>query len=122
MQKQGIDALKRMAQMAKNRLRNKVNEMDNKNVKGRGNFRILYGCNIDIKSKIIIQDDIKLYEKVKAMLDENLDIINPISRLIDYKVYNKLDERLKERYIFELVDKYKKYREKYEQEKLKEIV
>ena len=122
MQKQGIDALKRMAQMAKNRLRNKVNEMDNKNIKVRGNFRVLYGYNVDIKSKIIVQEDVRLYEKIKTMLDENCDIINPISKLIDYKIYNKLDERLKERYIFDLVDKYKKYKEKYEQERLKEIV
>lgn len=122
MQKQGIDALKRMAQMAKNRLRNKVNEMDNKSIKSRGNFKILYSDGVDIKSKIITREDIKLYEKVKEMLDKNCDITNPISKLIDHKVYNKLDERSKERYLFELVDKYKKYKEKYEKEKLKQIV
>ena len=122
MQKTGYDALKRMAQMAKNRLRNKVNENDNKYIKNKGNFRILYGSEIDVKSKIITKDDAKLYEKVKSLLDENYDIINPISRLIDYKVYNKLQDLEKERYLLDLVEKYKKYKQKYEEERQKEIV
>lgn len=122
MQKQGIDALKRMAQMAKNRLRNKVTEKENKGVKSGGKFKVLYGDGVDVKSKIITREDMKLYGKVKAMLDENMDVTNPISRLIDYKVFNKLDSESKERYIFDLVDKYKKYKEKYNEEKKKEVV
>ena len=122
MQKQGIDALKRMALMAKNRLRNKVTEKDNKKIKNRGYFKVLYGDSVDIISKIITREDMKLYDKVKAMLDENSDITNPISRLIDYKQYNKMDEMGKERYLFDLVGKYKKYKEKYNEEKKKEIV
>ena len=122
MQKQGIDALKRMALMAKNRLRNKVTEKDNKKIKNRGYFKVLYGDSVDIKSKIITREDMKLYDKVKAMLDENSDITNPISRLIDYKQYNKMDEMGKERYLFDLVGKYKKYKEKYNEERKKEIV
>lgn len=122
MQKSGIDALKRMAQMAKNRLRNKVNEKENKNIKNKGSFKIIYGESMDIKCKIITKEDVKLYEKVKNMLDENFDIINPIAKLIDYKTYNKLDTLSQERYLLDLVDKYKKYKEKYLQEKMKEIV
>ena len=76
MQKTGYDALKRMAQMAKNRLRNKVNENDNKYIKNKGNFRILYGSEIDVKSKIITKDDAKLYEKVKSLLDTVPVIVN----------------------------------------------
>ena len=52
MQKEGIDALKRMAQMAKNRLRNKACEKDNKNLGNRCYFKVIYGGTADIKSKI----------------------------------------------------------------------
>ena len=117
MQKEGIDALKRMAQMAKNRLRNKVREKDNKKAGSRSNFKVIFGDGVDVKSKIITKEDIKLYNKIKEMLDENYDIINPISKLIDYKVYNKLDELSQERYLFNLVDKYKLYKAKYEEER-----
>lgn len=122
MQRQGIDALKRMAQMAKNRLRSKVNEKENKSLKGNGKFKILYGDGIDVKCKIITKEDMKLYGKVKAMLEEDFDVLNPISQLIDYKIYNKLDSFAKERYVFDLVDKYKRYKEKYIAEKKREIV
>ena len=117
MQKQGIDALKRMAQMAKNRLRNKVTENDNKKNKSKGVFKVIYGNSVDIKNKIITREDKKLYDKVKSMLDQNEDILDPIARLIDYKIYNKLDILTKERYLFEIVDKYKKYKERYYAEK-----
>ena len=116
MQKSGIDALKRMAQMAKSRLRNKVVEKENKYNK-RGKFKILFGEGVDYTCKIITKEDIKLYEKVKTILDENMDIVNPLAKLIDYKVYNKMDSLMQERYLFDLVDKYKKYKEKYIQEK-----
>lgn len=122
MQRQGIDALKRMALMAKNRLRNKVRENDNKALKQGDKFKVLFGEGVDIKSKIITKEDVKLYGKIKEMLDENEDITNPIARLIDYKVFNKLEDNAKERYLFELVDKYKAYKNKYYDERIKEII
>ena len=115
-------ALKRMAQMAKNRLRNKVKEADIKNSNGRNNFRVIYGAGVDIKSKIITKEDSKFYDKLKIMLDEDIDVINPISRLTDYKVYNKLDPNLKERYLFDVINKYKFYKLKYNEEKLSQIL
>jgi len=122
MQKQGYDALKRMALMAKNRLRNKVNEKENKGFKGAPKFKIIYGESVDVKCKIITKEDMKLYGKVKAMLEEDADVFNPIAKLIDYKIFNKLDAFAKERYVFDLVDKYKRYKQKYIEEKKKEIV
>ena len=98
MQKNGIDALKRMALAAKNRLRNKVRENDNKVFFKNNGFRVLFGENVEIKNKLITKEDEKLYQKMKELLDEDVDMINPISKLIDYKIYNKLDERCKERY------------------------
>lgn len=122
MQTQGIDALKRMALMAKNRLRKKVNENDNKKIKNRGQFKVIYGEGVDIKSKIITREDRKLYEKVKTMLDEEGDVTNPMARLIDYKIYNKLSPESRERYLFDMLDKYKKYKQKYNDEKQREAV
>lgn len=117
MQKQGIDALKRMAQMAKNRLRNKVKENNNKQLKKTDSYKVLFGEIVDIKSKIITKDDDVLYGKIKQMLEEDADVANPIARLIDYKVYNKLMPLAQERYIFNLIERYKACKTRYEQEK-----
>ena len=57
MQKQGLDALKKMALMAKNRLRNKVRENDNKALQKGDRFKVLFGEGVDIKSKIITKED-----------------------------------------------------------------
>ena len=54
---------------------------------------MIFGDGVDIKSKIITKDDAKLYTKIKNMLDEDCDVMNPLARLIDYKVYNKLDKK-----------------------------
>ncbi|MDY2696331.1 MAG: hypothetical protein SOV27_04135 [Eubacteriales bacterium] len=122
MQKQGIDALKRMALMAKNRLRNKVRENDNKTLQKGDRFKVLFGEGVDIKSKIITKEDAKLYGKVKQMLDENEDVVNPLAKLIDYKIYNKLNDTEKERYLLVLVNKYKQYKIKYYDERIKEVI
>lgn len=122
MQKQGIDALKRMALMAKNRLRNKVRENDNKALQKGDRFKVLFGEGVDIKSKIITKEDAKLYGKVKQMLDENEDVVNPLAKLIDYKIYNKLNDSEKERYLLVLVNKYKQYKIKYYDERIKEVI
>ena len=74
MQKQGLDALKKMALMAKNRLRNKVRENDNKALQKGDRFKVLFGEGVDIKSKIITKEDAKLYGKVKQMLDSNVNL------------------------------------------------
>lgn len=122
MQKQGIDALKKMALMAKNRLRNKVRENDNKALQKGDRFKVLFGEGVDIKSKIITKEDAKLYGKVKQMLDENEDIVNPLAKLIDYKIFNKLNDSEKERYLLVLVNKYKQYKIKYYDERIKEVI
>lgn len=122
MQKQGIDALKKMALMAKNRLRNKVRENDNKTLQKGDRFKVLFGEGVDIKSKIITKEDAKLYGKVKQMLDENEDIVNPLAKLIDYKIFNKLNDSEKERYLLVLVNKYKQYKIKYYDERIKEVI
>ncbi len=72
--------------------------------------RDLYGNN-DMS-----EEDEKFYKKITKMLSENEYVLNPIKKLIDHEVYDKLDERGKQNYIFELTDKYNKFKEKYEKE------
>ena len=56
------------------------------------------------------------------MLDEDEDVVNPLAKLIDYKIFNKLNEEEKERYLLVLVNKYKQYKIKYYNEKIKEVI
>ena len=58
----------------------------------------------------------KLYEKVVKLLTENEYVLNPITQLIDHSQYDKLDERAKQQYIFELAEKYNELKEKFENE------
>ena len=58
----------------------------------------------------------QFYLKVCQMFDENKDVVNPIAKLIDYSVYNSLEGRAKEKYFFELIDKYNECKLRYERE------
>jgi len=60
--------------------------------------------------------DEKLYKKVVQLLSENEYVLNPIKQLIDHSEYDKLDERNKQLYIFQLTDKYNELKEKFESE------
>lgn len=122
MQKQGLDALKRMALQAKKRLRNKVKQNEIKNQKNNKSYRVIFGDGVDIINKTISKEDTKFYEKLKTLLDNNIDVVNPISVLTDNKIFNKLDDLAKERYLFAMIEKYKTYKQKYEEEKLLEVM
>lgn len=98
---EGRDILKFMAQQAKNRLRGKDKNL-RPNVK-----------TIDVK------DDEKLYGIVKKTVDDNC--INPLAELIDIKYYKTLSSDQKERYFFNLADKYRELKQRYEHEKLKQV-
>jgi hypothetical protein len=58
-----------------------------------------------------------LYNKVKAIVDSECEVSNPIGRLIDVQVYKDLDENQKQRYILELAEMYRILSEKYKNEK-----
>lgn len=62
------------------------------------------------------EEDEKFYNKVCQMLTENRDIHNPIGKLIDSKIYNSLPASSKEKYFFDLVDKYGQCKARYEKE------
>lgn len=59
------------------------------------------------------EQDQLLYKKICKMLAEDRIIINPINELIDKKYYNSLSIEAKQKYIFDLSDKYKEMKERY---------
>lgn len=58
----------------------------------------------------------ELYERVCKLLDRDEIIINPIQELIDYKHYNTLSLDAKQKYIFDLSEKYKEMKNRYNKE------
>lgn len=57
-----------------------------------------------------------LYERVCRILDSNTIVINPIKELVDNKYYNTLSLEGKQKYIFDLSEKYKEMKLRYERE------
>ena len=57
-----------------------------------------------------------LYEKVCKILAGDEVVINPIKELVDYKYYNTLSLEAKQKYIFDLSEKYKSMKIRYERE------
>ena len=60
--------------------------------------------------------DKELYAKVCKILDREEIVINPIRELVDYKYYNTLSLDAKQKYIFDLSEKYKSMKIRYEKE------
>ena len=58
----------------------------------------------------------ELYEKVCKILESEEVITNPIKELVDYKYYNQLTLEAKQKYIFDLSEKYKTMKIRYEKE------
>lgn len=120
MSKNGVDILKAMAQQAKDRLRGKSAKCDTASYQK--NFRVLYNSKLNNKSTIISdKEDERLYKKMRDIIERD-NVINPIGELIDKHYYKTLNEDGKERYFFKLVDKYREFKEKYEEDKLKETL
>lgn len=58
-----------------------------------------------------------LYKKVCQILESDEVITNPIMELIDKDYYNSLSSEAKQKYIFDLSDKYRAMKERYFKEK-----
>lgn len=58
----------------------------------------------------------ELYDRVCKLLDREEVVINPIKELVDYKYYNTLSIEAKQKYIFDLSEKYKSMKLRYEKE------
>lgn len=99
------DALKRLAQQAKKRLTKGAYQETQKYA---SKFKVYEG-GIVADYKIVVQsdsEDEKLYNKVCALLKENIDIIDPLGQIIDKEKLNSLSSLEKDRYILSLRDKY----------------
>lgn len=58
----------------------------------------------------------ELYERVCKILNSDSIVINPIKELIDNKYYSTLSIEGKQKYIFDLSEKYKEMKCRYERE------
>ena len=67
---------------------------------------------------VIIENDIdpKFVLKVRAMLNSDIDILNPIGRLVDKQIFNELTDVQKQFYVLNIVDNYNKIKNEYMQE------
>ena len=106
------DALKRLARQAKCRL-------GKRNYIGKGELKVVGGAYLADYKLVLIsnKEDEKFYLKVKSILSENEDIINPLGKLVDKVKFSSLSEMDKERYIFNLAEKYRAMRERFIEEK-----
>jgi len=100
------DLLKKLALQAKKRL---IGEVQITYYNNRDEFKS------NVKT-ISCEEHEKFYEKVCKLLSENKDIRNPIGKLIDYEIYNSLPSSSKEKYFFDLIDKYSECKERFEKE------
>lgn len=106
--------LKTLAQQAKNRLRGR----DYKDVK---TLRLIKGENVEYR-RVLQTDEDKLYGKVKDILSREEEFYNPISYLMDMNYYNSLSPTEKERYFFEIVDKFHALKERYYREQVNKTI
>ena len=58
----------------------------------------------------------ELYERVCKLLSRDDVVINPIQELVDTKYYSTLTLEAKQKYIFDLSEKYKEMKLRYERE------
>lgn len=102
------DILKALALRAKNRLIQKGNPESEKTR--------------DYRIKIIKSGDEVFYDKVKALLERDEDVLNPIKELMDEKIYSSMTLMQKERYLLQTVEKYQKFKTLIEDEKALKVV
>lgn len=74
-----------------------------------------------ISQKITNSRDDEFYLKVKNLLDTEGEVSDAIGRLIDHEYFDNLDYEKKQKYLFELSEKYLKAVERYHREKQMEM-
>ena len=99
------NTLKLLAQKAKKRLSTAGQTMSQKQTTAylsQGTYAIVANLQ-DIKED-------PLYDKVKKLLERE-DIFNPIAELTDHKVFDKLSQVEKERYVIDISKRYNELKE-----------
>lgn len=76
-------------------------------------------CSRDIAamSNEIDRREEEMYAKVKYALDRNVEILNPVSLLVDTEYMRELTDAERQRYMFSLMGKYSALKERYLREK-----
>lgn len=111
MEKGCCDALRRLARQAKNRLSKRDY------IEGKGYKVYSGGLIADYKLvQISGKEDENFYQKVSEMLTENIDIINPLGKLVDKSKLDSMNNKDRERYIINLADRYIKMKQRFEKE------
>ncbi|MBR7090879.1 MAG: hypothetical protein IKC79_00320 [Clostridia bacterium] len=120
-------SIKDYAKMAKKRLssgywtviREKRNELiSNSSCTNIDKMQQAYTRRIErnLQSEMFTDDDTMLYKKVCKMQEQDTFVLNPISRLIDHSVYDKMSDNDKQLYILKLSNKYNELLERYNAE------
>jgi len=117
--------LRKMALDAKNRLINgsysQSEAMNQKKKITRENNLRLIAENESKKPEVTIKlldnldEDDLFIKKVEKLVDE--DCVAPFKELVDYEVFNELSDVEKQRYIFNLSDRFNKVKKQYLQQK-----
>lgn len=106
--------LKRLAQNARNRLINKSAKGD---VKKMG---ISHKSSVKFKIISSYDADENFNTKAKEVLAK--DSLDPIKELMDMNYYRSLDAGNRERYLLSVIEKYSRYKEKFERKKEQKLV
>ena len=115
------NSIRKLAQAAKMRLNRAskannldTNKTDSKIIKINSNFATYKNLYNGVYEVVRLEEnDDELYEKVCMLLDEDYDNPHILGELIDVKVFKKLNEAEKDRYIINLADKYLELKSRY---------
>lgn len=97
------EVLKALALKAKNRMIHKKEESS---------------VDSDIDVKVISDNDDLFFSKVRALLEDDADIINPMKYLMDESLMLRMDARGREKYLLDTIEKYHRFRKRLESEKV----
>lgn len=117
---QKSDALRRLARQAKERL---SSGGYNQPERYGSIFKVYEGGIVADYKLVVLSDteDEKLYNRVCEILNQNVDITNPIGQIVDKTKLANMNNYERDRYIMNLKDKYLEMRERYLKENLKAL-
>lgn len=113
------DALKKLARQAKERL--SCGEYKQPHAYC-SKFKIYEGGIVADYKLVVLSDteDEKLYKQICEILDNNIDVLNPIGLIADKTKLSKMTNSERDRYIINLRDKYLLLKDRYINEKFKQ--